>query len=307
MKKTTPLVYAKSQNLDPILTNEKPVNEQKVPQKKERIVDRLDLQLLVAIVVFFVSAWAFLNSRICGFTESEPLNIQMSYIFVHYVLTLVLILCIYITAVKGSYVLREEDISDEDVIKSIKFFIEGWFPTLILCILILATSSFIPWYVGAIATLGLVYYEAYRLSISLLARWSIILAIVVFFPIFVSTMTVIVKDIKVDVDKEYYSVDDNIIVSVETKGYACTNTLVCLGDKELYPNTEYQHIKNSIIVPAYCVINNTLSVGTCSPASGLKHFFRYPFEKMLTAKFQLSPDEAQNASVYYKSKSIKVI
>jgi hypothetical protein len=94
---------------------------------------------------------------------------------------------------------------------------------------------------------------------------------------------------------------------VETKGYACNHTLVCLGEKELYPNSEYRHIKNSIFIPAHCVINNTLSVGTCSPASGLKHFFRYPFEKMITGKFQLSSDEVEKANVYYKSKSIKVL
>ena len=52
---------------------------------KRRIIDMLDIQLLVAVVIFFVSAWAYLNSVICDFTTTEPYNERMSYILVHYI------------------------------------------------------------------------------------------------------------------------------------------------------------------------------------------------------------------------------
>jgi hypothetical protein len=309
MKKSTPLVYSKPLNPRPEENKENPEIVDKEPKVTERIVDRLDLQLLVAVIVFFVSAWAFLNSRICGFTESEPVNVQMSYILVHYILTLVLFLCVYITAIKGNYVLRrkEEDISENNLI-GVRLFIEGWFPALILCMGILVTSSFIPWYCWAIIALGLLFYKTTKLSIRIPARISLILILIILFPIFISTMTIVVKDIKVKTDKEYYSLSDDIVISVETKGYACNHALVCLGEKELYPNTQYQFLKNKIILPAYCVKNNQISVGTISPASGFVNFFEYPFKKMLGKPF--IPLDAKgrrsNRYVYYKSRNLNI-
>lgn len=89
--------------------------EKKENQKNEsfsghRIVDRLDIQLLITVIIFFVSAWAYLNSIICSFTGSEPVNVQMSYIYVHYVLTVILLLSIVLTAIKSSYILNNEEI-----------------------------------------------------------------------------------------------------------------------------------------------------------------------------------------------------
>jgi len=48
------------------------------PENGHRIVDRLDIQLLITVIIFFVSAWAYLNSIICDFTGSELPNTQMS-------------------------------------------------------------------------------------------------------------------------------------------------------------------------------------------------------------------------------------
>ena len=270
----------------------------------ERIVDRLDLQLLVAIIVFFVSGWAFLNNRICSFTESEPNKVQMSYILVHYILSIFLFLCVYITFIKGNYVLKRVGDLSNDNITCIRLFIESWFPTLIICIFVLVTASFIPWYLWAFVTIGLLYWKTWDLHIHLPNRLSIVLAVIVGFPLFISTMTVVIKDITIITDKDYYSLSEDITVSVDTKGYACNHTMVCLGDEYLYPGSQYKHIKNSIIVPASYVRDNVIAAGTITPASGINNFFRYPLYKML-GKDYIPSDNKQSAlsgGVYYKTR-----
>ena len=52
----------------------------------QQILERLNIQLLISVIIYFVSCWIFLNNKICSFTGSEPLGEQMSYIFVHYIL-----------------------------------------------------------------------------------------------------------------------------------------------------------------------------------------------------------------------------
>lgn len=277
----------------------------------ERIVDRLDLQLLVAIIVFFVSGWAYLNNRICNFTASEPNAVQMSYIFVHYTLTLFLVLCVYITFIKGNYVLKRVGDVSPDNITCIRLFIESWFPTFIICIAVLATASFIPWYYWAAATVVLLYLKTWHLGIHLPNRFTLLLIVILGFPLFISTMTIVVKDIDVLVDKEYYSISDDIIVSVDTKGYACDHTLVCLDTNNLYPDTDYTLEKNKIILPASCVKNNVISVGTVSPAHN--RFFRYPFYKMMgidppsARAFSLrEPGEKKSEGVYFTSRNLSI-
>lgn len=273
-----------------------------------RIIDRLDLQLLVAIIVFFVSAWAFLNGRICNFTESEPLNVQMSYIFVHYILTLVLFLCIVITAIKGNFVLRVkgEDVSEPGELL-IRFFIESWFPILLLSVGILVTSSIIPWYCWLIIAAGLLLVKLLMMKLSLPICLSFVLSAVIFFPLFISTMTVVMKDINVVVNKEYYSLSDDIVISVQTKGYACNHTLVSLGEKELYPNSKYDLGKGIIVIPASCVKNNVISVGTVSPASGRRSFITYPYRKILGMPDNNTYRRSKSSEhVYYKSKRITI-
>ena len=121
---------------------------------KRRIIDMLDIQLLVAVVIFFVSAWAYLNSVICDFTTTEPYNERMSYILVHYILSIVLVLCIGITYIKGKYLLLP---GDSDFTKRerryIDLFIDGWIWTLILCVCIFIFNN-IFWWIGGIVFLG---------------------------------------------------------------------------------------------------------------------------------------------------------
>ena len=313
-KKTTPIgqppIDSQKREVIPDEAQEKTktLEDASKPHQVVRIIDRLDLQLLVAIIVFFVSAWAFLNGRICNFTESEPLNVQMSYIFVHYILTLVLFLCIVITAIKGNFVLRVkgEDVSEPGELL-IRFFIESWFPILLLSVGILVTSSIIPWYYWCFIAAGLLFVKLWMMKLSLPVCLSFVLTVVIIFPLFISTMTVVMKDINVVVNKEYYSLSDDIVISVQTKGYACNHTLVSLGEKELYPNSKYDLGKGIIVIPAYCVKNNVISVGTVSPASGRRRFFTYPYRKILGMPDDNTYRRSKSSEhVYYKSKRITI-
>lgn len=313
MKKSTPLVYSKPLNRD----GSQPVQSTSIVQDQtpasssvsERIIDRLDLQLLFSVIVFFVSAWAFLNSTICGFTESVPTNVQLSFIFVHYILTLVLLLCIIITAIKGGYVLKEQS---DDIYgvryQAIQFFIESWFIILLLCLGILLTATILPWCFWALGSLVLFYLKLRSISVRRDLRACLIALIVLLFPVFISTMTITIKDVTVCVDKEYYNLSDDILVSIESKGYGCNYQLVGLGEKELFPNTSYKIKKNSIIVPASSLINNRISVGSISPASGIRAFFEYPIKKIL-GKGDSSTANNKDVSpwlIYYKSKTVRL-
>lgn len=303
MKQNNPLTYSKPLNRQPEQDHDLLPGKEKEQKATERIVDRLDLQLLLSVIVFFVSAWAFLNGRISSFTGSEPVNVQMSYILVHYILTLVLILCICITAVKGNYVLKkkDEDISDESVISGIKIFIEGWFPTLLLCVGILVTSSIIPWYLWLIGAIVLLMIKLRSFGVTFISRWCFGLAMIILFPIFISTMTVIEKEIEVVLDKDYYSLSDDLTVSIQSKGYACKHTLACLGD----PHSGYVVDDNKIILPVSYIENGNISVGTVSPASGFRNFFEYPYRKMfgLPVSYPVFGDRLKERA-YFTSKQV---
>ena len=305
MKSNAPLVYSKPLNRQPEQNSNALEGEGKKPKVTERIVDRLDLQLLLAVIVFFVSAWAFLNGRICNFTGSEPINVQMSYILVHYILTLVLVLCVCITAVKGNFVLREddEDISDENVICSIKLFIEGWFPTLLLCVGVLITSSIIPWYLWFLCAVVLLVIKLKSFDVTLPSRLCFALGVIILFPIFVSTMTIVEKEVDVVLDKDYYSLSDDVTVSIQSKGYACRHSLVCLGD----PHSSYTVDNNKIILPASYIENGSIYVGTVSPASGFQNFFVYPYRKIFNLPIQYpSLGNHLKERAYFTSKQVIV-
>ena len=326
MKKKTSFRYAKPLNRenypqsskdthenDELTTPSQPAGTAKSKSKtseSERIIDRLDLQLLFSVIVFFVSAWAFLNSTICGFTESVPTNVQMSFIFVHYILTLVLLLCIIITAIKGGYVLKatSEDLEGPSY-QAIQFFIESWFVILLLCLGILLTATILPWYIWAILSVVLLYQKLYSIHIDKKYGIPLIILLLFLFPVFISTMTITIKDVTVCVDKEYYSLSDDILISIESKGYGCDYQLVGLGDKELFPNTTYKIKKNSIILPASTLKNNRISVGTISPASGIRAFFVYPIMRIVGKSYSSKETEREVSPwlIYYKSKTVRVL
>lgn len=280
------------------------IDEQRKPA--DRIIDRLDLQLLVAVIVFFVSAWAYLNNTICDFTESEPNNVQMSFILVHYILTLYLIVCVIITAIKGDYILkkREEDIQGIKF-QIIQFFIESWFFSLVICIAVLLTATIIPWYVWVIVVLFLLCVEMRHMGIKAKNGSFIFFCFILLFFFFISSMTMTVKEITVHTDREQYAITDDVMISVESKGYACQHTLVCLGAEELHSHSSYVKHKNVIVIPATCIKNNLVSVGTVSPASSFSGFLVYPLAKMLNKDSLLSLSlQKHRGRVYYTAHTV---
>lgn len=274
---------------------------------QERIVDRLDLQLLITIIVFFVSAWAFLNSSICAFSLSANHNEVMNYMLVHYVLTVVLFLCIYITYLKGKYLVDKKALSiNKD--KYFSLFMNSWFWTLLICLVIIWFSTYVYWWIFVALLIGLLFYEIRTLRFDQLKRWVIMIWAVGCFPLFVSTMTIINKNIDIHFDKQYYTIDDDILISISSQGYACSHKLVNLGSKELYPNTQYVPEKNMIVLKAATVKNNRISVGTVSPASGIPNFFVYPIRRMFNKNYgYVDVNELQNERyVNYITKNINI-
>lgn len=273
----------------------------------ERIVERLDLQLLITIIVFFVSGWAFLNNAICGFTDSANHNEVINYMLIHYVLTTILVLCIYITYLKGKYVIDKKAISPNKD-KYFKLFMDSWFYSLLLCIAIIWFSTSIPWWFCFLALVSLLYYEVYSLDFEKIKRTILLIWLIGGFPLFISTMTLINKNNVIQVDKEYYTIDENILITVNSQGYACSHKLVCLGQEELYQNTKYMLDKNMIVLKAATIKNNVISVGTVSPASGFPNFFVYPLKKLFQREYEYLDIEKPGNQKYvnYQSKSINI-
>lgn len=289
----------------------------------QNIIGRLDLQLLLAVIVFFVSAWAYLNKTICEFTGSEPIRVQMCYIVVHYVLTLVLFLCIYITCIKGLYLVNKKMVGNKRQM-FFKLFMYSWYLVLIICLIFIAASNFIPWII-VVATLSVLFVLiCYIVGFSFLKTIAFVIFAYALFPIFISTLTLVDKKIDIVVDKEYYSLDENVIITVNSQGYACHHVLVCLGKENLYPNTKYNLEKNMIVLKASTIKdkNNAIAVGTISPANGKLNFVMYPFWKMKGESIEylkiIDPSiiEADTSSmseyasnmqyVYFKTKNINI-
>ena len=144
----------------------------------DRLVDRLDIQLLITVILFFVSAWVYLNSKICDFTGSELHSEQMSYIFVHYLLTAILLFSIGLTAIKSFYILVDDDINPK-LLKLFSLFLDSWFWLLLFSIIIILFSDFFDtvWMFGAVMTCIFVCFKMIDLHFR---KQEIVTAVIVF-------------------------------------------------------------------------------------------------------------------------------
>lgn len=244
-----------------------------------RIVDRLDIQLLITVIIFFVSAWAYLNGIICDFTGSEPVNVQMSYIYVHYVLTVILVLSVVLTAIKSSYILNNEEIK-EPFLRLFKLFLDSWYWILGICLfIILLSDSFnYEWILGSLV---ICIFIAFKMKDIGYTKRPIIVTIFIFiiaFPFFLSTMTCIEKNIEVETDKPFYSFSDKVLITANARGYACRHKLVGLSEE--YNGAKYYSDKGLIILNATQIKNNEVAIGTISPATGVENFIFYLYYKM---------------------------
>jgi hypothetical protein len=265
----------------------------------QKIIERLELQLLLAVIIFFISGWAVLNKTICNFTEAESLNSQMGYILVHYVLTIVLCLCLYITYVKGKYIIDTNSINKEKNdyyysarAKYFRLFMNSWLFILISCLATLALTSHFSWWLFGIALIVSIFILCCKVDFYPMDAFILVFCIICFFPLFISTMTLVNKHIDIVFDKEYYCIDDDVLITVESKGYACSHKLVCIAENTIYPNPDsnlpYDTDGNLIAVKALAIKGNgskrLITVGTVTPASGYCNFLRYPIYKMLGKK-----------------------
>lgn len=317
-ERQTPTEDRKQGNNDSVSPRKNNQNSEKGAQD---IIERLELQLLLAVIIFFVSSWALLNKTICDFTDAEPLNSQMGYILVHYVLTLVLCLCLYITHVKGKYIIDKNSNTQnnekyyDDRAHYFTLFMKSWFIVLGVSLLILILTPVIHWWWCAIGLF------AFFVTIFLLTgfKWKtipLVFCIISFFPLFISTMTLINKQVEIVFDKEYYDIDDKVLITVRSKGYACSQKLVCIAEDNLFQNAAYEVNGNLIAVDASEIKGNAkrvIAVGTLTPASGLKNFLRYPMYKMLNkvdSDYQYDSDykDLKNEkSIYYSSGIVNIL
>lgn len=271
----------------------------------DRLIDRLDIQLLLAIIVFFVSAWAYMNSIICDFTGNESHNERMSYIIVHYILTVAIVLCLFLTYKKGTLLLDiDHDVTDETR-KYFDLFLSSWINVLGICLGILVFSSFSnlygTWFLGSVVFLVFLFYETNKLKFTLVQSFNFLIWIIAFFPIYLSTMTILAKNIEIITDKPYYTLDDDIIITVNAKGYACEHKMVCLGGMGPKPTPKHDVIR----IRAVQVKNNKISVGLVSPASGLSFFMEYPI-RMIFDMPNIYPTLEDGDGIYYKDKNINI-
>ncbi len=244
-----------------------------------RIVDRLDIQLLITVIIFFVSAWAYLNGIICDFSGSEPVNVQMSYIYVHYVLTVILVLSIVLTAIKSSYILNNEEIK-EPFLRLFKLFLDSWYWILGFCLLIILLSDFFnyEWLLGSLIICVFISFKMKDIGYSKKSIVAILFTFFIGFPVFLSTMTSIEKDIEVETDKPFYSFSDKVLITANARGYACRHKLVGLSEE--YNGAKYYSEKGLIILNATQIKNNEVAIGTVSPVTGFTNFIFYFYYKM---------------------------
>lgn len=276
--------------------------ETEVSSNHRRIVDLLDIQLLLAVIVFFVSAWAFLNGVICDFTTTEPHNERMSYILVHYLLSLMLILCIGITYIKGKYLLKteKENFLDEER-RYIDLFIDGWLPVLILSLIIITINSILPWWTGLLVFCISLYYYMFKHKFGLWESSAITLTVFLLFPVFISIMTNISRNVEIGVS--YNKEIESLSIEVDAKGYDCRYFVDGLADVELRKGHDYEISGPVIRMYKAYLRNNMVTVKMISPASG-SEFLKYAIRKIRNREdIMVLP---QNASYYNKTKIISI-
>ncbi len=245
----------------------------------QQILERLNIQLLISVIIYFVSCWIFLNNKICSFTGSEPLGEQMSYIFVHYILSITLLFCVVLTAIESFFMLNTENIST-CLIRIFKLFLETWYSILGICLLIILLANFFSfeWLLGATVLFIFWGFKMYDIGFTIKTIGKTIVCLLLGFPIFISSMTSIIKDVQIETDKPFYSFSDKVLITVSARGYACEHKLIGLGDQ--YKDVKYYNEKGLIIMNATQIKNNKIAIATVSPASGTANFVLYPFCKM---------------------------
>ena len=237
------------------------------------IVDRFDFQLLITILIFFVSAWAYLNGVICDFTDSDPIDLQMSYIFVHYVLTVIIVFSVVLSALKSICILNDN--SPKSIQDWFKLYLDTWFWILLICLIIIMFPKAFPleWFFFLCIICTFVGFKMYDLKFSKISKIVSIPILIIGFPLFLSIMTSTIVNVEAKTDKSFYSYSDKVKITVSARGYACEHKFVGLGEEIGFPKNYSD--KGLIVINAYQIKNNRVSIGTVSPATGILNFICY--------------------------------
>lgn len=272
----------------------------------KRIVDRLDLQILLAVIVIFVSSWAYLNEQICDFTTATPYNIQLTYIFVQYVVSLYLLLCLYLSSIKGRYIFEVDRDLGPLAHKWVNVFMQSWFVVTLICVVAVACAAVLPlsWLICAYLTV--VSFSIYLRKNGFGLR-QIVLAVggvVLCFPLYISIMTMAMAHVEILLDKDYYNLSDKVLITTQVRGYACNYDICGLQQGSLYQNSTYDKKKNMILLDAYAVRDNYVSVGIIGPIRTVADFFVYPCDKIMDRPFVAK--DAESAMARYKRVNVNV-
>ena len=305
--KNTSIILVETNKVD--MKEKEPVNDDK-KNRRIRIVDLLDLQLLLAVIVFFVSGWAYLHSVICGFSGSEPYNERMGYILVHYILTTVLVLCIYITFIKSKYLFLNK--SEEPYEKLwVDFFVNSWIIFLVSCLGILLLtqniSSYVPsiieqyvWVVAAIAFLFIVAKTMKKYDFFPSTIKQTCISLVVFFPFFISAMMSVSKNIEVKVERNKDSFYDQMNIIVDARGYDCQYVVEGIADNRLIKNFDYTVDGAVIRTISNYFPNNKVTVSIVSPAVDDNNLM-FALRKIFRSAEPLDKKRVEDRKKYYKS------
>lgn len=247
-----------------------------------QIIDKIDLQLLIAVFVIFVSAWVYLKNIICDFTISTSLVTQIVHIIAHYILTIYMILCLFMCSVKCKYILNQSFCINTTTILCFEFFMKTW--AFVLCTIFLSILTCgipgAPWIILLISIIAFCLYLNKKIRISLFASVFIVCLIIFCFPIFLSTMTILVRPISLSIKQSDYNLDEYVTLFVNGKGYACKYWPVVLEDNFLYSGTEYIINYNTVSIPVTGIKNGVISVGVMGPINSFKSFICYPCCKL---------------------------
>jgi hypothetical protein len=269
----------------------------------QQILDRLNSQLLISVIIYFVGSWVYLNNKICSFTGFEPHGVQMSYIYVHYILSVTLLLCVILTAIKSYYMLRTVSAVKEWLVKLFKFFLETWYWILGLCFVSILCSglSEYEWLISAVVLMVLIIFKLKDNGFRFKCTTLIITILIFFFPIFISSMTAIIKNVEIKADKPFYAFSEKVYLTVSARGYACNHKLVGLG--EHYKGVKYYNEKGLIVLNATQISNNEIAIATITPVTGgfLNFFYYYPRHKILGEKhtyMDINPNDITSIKRY---------
>lgn len=282
--------------------------------KKRRIVDLLDLQLLLAVIVFFVSGWAYLNGIICNFTGSESYSERMGYILVHYILTAVLALCIYITFIKSKYLFPDEKVEVQKYEQTwVDFFVYSWVFILIMCIsIILITQNaddFLCEKLKDYAWIGCAFLFLFILSFIMKLKkisGEVILftnlSLIALFPVFIACMMSITKDVEINFKKTDDLSSKNVYITVNAKGYDCKYILAGPSKKNMTKGVHYDLYGDAVMsVDPICFPDNKIVIGLVSPSVDDSNYM-YALRKILLDSPQpLEGKSVEERKKFYKS------